>query len=74
MINLCSNDVNRFDLLFVYLHFLWVGPLVMIITTVVLYIYIGLASMVGLVVLFIVVPIQRIINNMDKVLTVKPLM
>ena len=67
MINLCSNDVNRFDLLFVYLHFLWVGPLVMIIATAVLYYYIGFASMAGLVVLFIIVPIQRtMMNNYQK--------
>ncbi len=58
MINLCSNDVNRFDSLLSFLHFLWVGPLVMIITTAVLYIYIGLASIVGMVVLLIIVPIQ----------------
>jgi len=59
MINIISNDVGRFDLLFPYLHYLWVGPLAMIITTALLYYVIGLASLVGLVVLFILVPVQR---------------
>ena len=47
--------MGRFDLLFPYLHYLWVGPLAMIITTALLYYVIGLASLVGLVVLFILV-------------------
>ena len=68
MLNLVSNDVNRFDQLFVYLNYLWVGPLQIIITTIVLYYKIGMASLVGLLVLFILAPLFRmlILNNVDK--------
>ena len=60
MINLIANDVSRFDLLFVYLHYLWVGPLQIILTTAVLYHYnIGVASLMGLVLMTFLVPIQR---------------
>ena len=45
MINLVSNDGNRFDQLLFYIHNLWMGPLQIIITTVVLYFYIGISSL-----------------------------
>lgn len=60
IINLISNDVSRFDLLFNYLHFLWVGPLQIILTTAVLFYHnIGVASSVGLIVMVFAVPLQR---------------
>ncbi len=59
MINLISNDVNRFDLLFVYFNYIWVGPMAMIVLTLVLYYHIGLASLVGLVVMFLTIILQR---------------
>ncbi len=59
MINLISNDVSRFDQVFGYLHYLWIGPLQIIITTLILYFNIGISSLVGMLVLLIIVPIQR---------------
>ncbi|RZB40881.1 ABC tran domain containing protein, partial [Asbolus verrucosus] len=32
MVNLFSNDVNRFDLVFIFLHNLWTGPLEVVVT------------------------------------------
>jgi len=64
MINLMSNDVSRFDSLFICLNYLWAGPLAMIITTLVLYYNVGISSLVGLVVMFFIIPLQSIFTLM----------
>ncbi len=59
MINLISNDANRFDQVFLFIHYLWIGPLIIILTTIVLYYYIGVSSLVGLVIVVcLLVPLQ----------------
>ena len=44
MVNLLSNDVNRFDVFVLYSHYLWVGPLQLLIVTAILYQKIGLSA------------------------------
>lgn len=58
-VNLMSNDVNRFDQLFVYLHYLWVGPLNALISALILYYTIELSSFVGITILVLFIPLQR---------------
>ena len=58
MVNLMSNDFNRFDFTLLYLHYLWVGPLQTLITMVILLNVIGPSCLVGLAVLILFVPLQ----------------
>nr|WEU39104.1 NIES ABC protein [Daphnia magna] len=58
MVNIMSNDVNRYDLSVNYLHYLWVGPLQTIISMVILLHVIGPSCLVGLAVLILFVPLQ----------------
>ena len=46
MVNLLSNDVNRFDLTVKFNHYLWCGPLQLIIVTSLLYQRIGPSALV----------------------------
>ncbi|XP_062560530.1 ATP-binding cassette sub-family C member 4-like [Armigeres subalbatus] len=58
VVNLLSNDVNRFDIVSVFLHSMWSAPLLSIVVGVLLYIEIGVAGLIGMIVIFIVTPIQ----------------
>lgn len=58
VVNLLSNDVNRFDIVSVFLHSMWSAPLLAIIVGVLLYLEIGVAGLIGMIVIFIVTPIQ----------------
>ena len=55
-----SNDVNRFDFSVIFLHYLWVGPLQTLISTIILLYVIGPSCLVGLSVLILFVPLQSI--------------
>ncbi len=58
MVNLLSNDVNRFDQCTVFLHYLWIGPIQTTIVTVILWNYYGPSCLVGLTILILFVPFQ----------------
>lgn len=58
IVNLLSNDVSRFDLVGKFLNALWTGPLLLCIVIVFLWHEIRYAGMVGIAIIFIVVPIQ----------------
>ena len=58
MVNLLSNDVNRFDLSVLFNHYLWAGPLQLIIVTALLCWKIGPSALVGAVLLIAAVPLQ----------------
>ncbi|XP_045033102.1 ATP-binding cassette subfamily C member 4 isoform X3 [Daphnia magna] len=58
MVNIMSNDVNRYDFSVIFLHYLWVGPLHTIISMVILLHVIGPSCLVGLAVLILFVPLQ----------------
>ena len=58
MVNLLSNDVNRFDLSVLFIHYLWAGPLQLIIVTALLCQKIGPSALVGAVLLIAAVPLQ----------------
>lgn len=59
-VNLLSNDVNRFDISIIFLHYLWIGPLeTIIITFFMYYIFdIGLSAIIGVASLLLFIPLQ----------------
>lgn len=58
MINLLSNDVNRFDVALTYLNYLWIGPLQTLVVTFFLWHEIGVSSLLGIATLLIFIPLQ----------------
>lgn len=58
VVNLLSNDVNRFDIVSLFLNAMWTAPLMAIISGYLLWTTVGWAGMIGIAVVFVVVPIQ----------------
>lgn len=63
MVNLLSNDVNRFDTTVLFNHYLWAGPLQLTIITVLLCQKIGPSALVGAALLIAAVPLQSISSH-----------
>ncbi|NXL82491.1 MRP4 protein, partial [Leptocoma aspasia] len=64
IVNLLSNDVNKFDQVTIFLHFLWVGPLQAVAVTVLLWREIGPSCLAGMAVLIILLPVQTCIGRL----------
>ncbi|XDA80103.1 hypothetical protein R6Z07F_010097 [Ovis aries] len=58
VVNLLSNDVNRFDQVTMFLHYLWMGPLQAVAVTVLLWMEIGISCLAGMAVLIILLLLQ----------------
>ncbi|XP_022162516.1 probable multidrug resistance-associated protein lethal(2)03659 [Myzus persicae] len=58
VVNLLSNDVNRFDIAFIFFHFLWIGPLQSIVVTYFLWQELGVSSLVGVAIFLVFIPLQ----------------
>ncbi|XP_026808487.1 probable multidrug resistance-associated protein lethal(2)03659 isoform X2 [Rhopalosiphum maidis] len=58
IINLMSNDVNRFDISLLYVPFLLVGPLETIVVTYFLWQEVGVSSVLGVATLLVFIPLQ----------------
>lgn len=56
--NLLSNDVYRFDAMSMFLNAMWTAPLLVVTVGYLLWVEIQWAGMFGLLVVFIIVPIQ----------------
>ncbi|XP_010829865.1 PREDICTED: multidrug resistance-associated protein 4-like [Bison bison bison] len=63
IVNLLSNDVNRFDQVTTFLHYLWVGPLQAIAVTALLWMEIGISCLAGMMVLIILLLLQSCVGN-----------
>lgn len=59
-VNLLSNDVNRFDISIIFLHYLWMGPLQTIVITFFMYYFldIGISAIIGVASLLMFIPLQ----------------
>ncbi|XP_062343792.1 ATP-binding cassette sub-family C member 4 isoform X4 [Cinclus cinclus] len=64
IVNLLSNDVNKFDQVTIFLHFLWAGPVQAIAVTVLLWMEIGPSCLAGMAVLIILLPVQTCIGRL----------
>ncbi|XP_059049024.1 ATP-binding cassette subfamily C member 4-like [Achroia grisella] len=53
VINLMSNDVNRFDVAVIYLHFAWVAPIVATFVTYLVWKLVSWATLAGIAVMFL---------------------
>lgn len=58
VVNLLSNDVSRFDIVSIFVHSMWTAPLLAVIVGILLWNEIQWAGLVGIAVVFFVVPIQ----------------
>lgn len=58
VVNLLSNDVNRFDTVVIFINYLWSGPLQTMLITYFLWQEIGLSSIIGIAILLTAIPIQ----------------
>ncbi|XP_038157102.1 multidrug resistance-associated protein 4-like isoform X2 [Cyprinodon tularosa] len=69
IVNLLSNDVNRFDEVTLYLHFIWVGPLQAVSVILLLLYVIGPSCLAGMSVLFILLPVQTMFGRFFSILS-----
>nr|CAD7393055.1 unnamed protein product [Timema cristinae] len=59
LVNLLSNDVNRFDMVTLFLHFIWIAPLQVLLVTYFLWQYVGVAAFIGVAFIFLqTIPVQ----------------
>ncbi|XP_064639147.1 ATP-binding cassette sub-family C member 4-like isoform X1 [Lineus longissimus] len=58
IVNLMSNDCNRFDTAVIFIHYLWVGPLTALATLGILWYELGPSCLAGFAVLLLLVPVQ----------------
>ena len=67
IVNLLSNDVSRFDVVSVFIHSLWLAPLLSIIIGYILWMEVGYAGLVGIAIVFIVTPIQSYTGKLSSI-------
>ena len=58
VINLASNDVQRFDLAFLFIHFLWISPLHLAVFTYLVYQEVGWPAFIAMAFVILQVPLQ----------------
>lgn len=66
VVNLLSNDVNRFDVAVLFANQLWIGPLETIVITYLMYLQVGISSVIGVASMLVVIPIQSKLNSYIK--------
>ncbi|KAL1501387.1 hypothetical protein ABEB36_006715 [Hypothenemus hampei] len=67
IVNLLSSDVSRFNVVSVLVHYMWVSPLVTVIVTYFIWSEVGWASMIGILAVFVVVPIQGYMGKLSAI-------
>jgi len=59
VVNLLSNDVNRFDFVTLFLHFVWITPIQTIVITYFIWKAVGWSALIGVLAIFLqTVPVQ----------------
>lgn len=67
VVNLVANDVNRFDLVSIFFHHMWLAPLLTIIIGYILWTEAGIAGVFGIAAVFVVVPIQSYTGKLSSI-------
>ncbi|XP_017091987.2 ATP-binding cassette sub-family C member 4 [Drosophila bipectinata] len=72
LINLLSNDVNRLDYGFIFMHWIWIMPLQAVLTCYLIWLNIGIPAVVGVVGLLLkTVPVQTALSKVTSVLRMR---
>ncbi|CAI6361191.1 unnamed protein product [Macrosiphum euphorbiae] len=71
IINLISNDVNRFDVSIVCIPFLWLGPLETFVSIFFLWREVGVSSVIGVGALLIFIPLQVWLASKTSIIRLK---
>ncbi|CAH0722626.1 unnamed protein product, partial [Brenthis ino] len=71
VVNLLSNDVNRFDVAVIFVHYLWIGPLATVIITFFMWKEINWAALVGVGFMLAFIPLQAYLGKRTSVLRLK---
>lgn len=58
VVNLMSNDVTRFDVAVVFLHYLWIGPIETCVVTYFMWREVGVSAAIGVASLLLFIPLQ----------------
>ncbi|XP_043284228.1 ATP-binding cassette subfamily C member 4-like isoform X2 [Venturia canescens] len=66
VVNLVANDVNRFDLVSIFINHMWSAPLSAIIIGYFLWVEAGYAGLIGIAAVFIVVPVQSYTGKLSS--------
>jgi len=61
VVNLLSNDVNRFDIAPMFVHILWIGPFQTLLCTILMYLDMGWSVLVGIGFLLLTIPLQGLL-------------
>ncbi|KAG8228792.1 hypothetical protein J437_LFUL006671 [Ladona fulva] len=67
IVNLLSNDVARFDIVAITINYLWISPLAAILVAYMVYQHIGIAGIIGIAVVFIIVPLQSWTGKLSSI-------
>ncbi|KAH0544125.1 probable multidrug resistance-associated protein lethal(2)03659 [Cotesia glomerata] len=70
-VNLLSNDVNRFDVAVIFIHYLWIGPVETIIITYLMYLEVGVAAIIGVASLLMFIPLQEFLGKKSSTLRLR---
>nr|ASS36021.1 ABCC4 [Samia ricini] len=71
VVNLLSNDVNRFDVAIIFLHYLWIGPLATVVVTYLMWLEISWAAVFGVGFMLAFIPLQAYLGKRTSVLRLK---
>ncbi|GLV41664.1 uncharacterized protein CBL_06893 [Carabus blaptoides fortunei] len=71
VVNLLSNDVNRFDIAVIFIHYLWIGPVETVIVTYFLYEQVGVSAIIGVVSMLLFIPLQGYFGKRSSILRLR---
>lgn len=58
VINLMSNDVNRFDMAPIFCHYIWISPMQVVFILYFMYLEIHVPALIGILAIFGFIPMQ----------------
>ncbi|KAK2579439.1 hypothetical protein KPH14_002650 [Odynerus spinipes] len=70
-VNLLSNDVNRFDVAIIFLHYLWIAPLETIVITYFMFEEVEIAAIIGVATLLMFIPLQGFLGKKSSELRLR---